>query len=349
MEKTNKALSFNEVINLTESLKSKIAQDIFGQEDLVLETICCFLAGGHILMTGAPGLAKTTLVRVFAGSLGLNFGRIQFTPDLLPSDITGSEILNIDDNQRRKFEFSKGPIFVNLLLADEINRASPKTQSSMLEAMQERKVTVGNNEFLLPNPFMVFATQNPFESEGTFVLPEAQLDRFLIHSLVAYPKKDEELKILQAHSQDVLVGEQHYVDSKLSENSIDLQTILAMMSACKQIKVEPQILEAINDLVRSTRPDDELCPTQMKGSIWYGAGPRAGISLVSTARAYALIEGSEVVRWRHVVRMAKPVLRHRIKITSQALRDQVTEDSFIESLVSRVEERYHHLAQGLSS
>lgn len=346
MSEINNSLSFSEANDLSTQLLEHVSSSIFGQEDLILETLCCFLAGGHILMTGAPGLAKTTLVRVFSENLGLKFGRVQYTPDLLPSDITGAEILNIDpETQRRSFEFSKGPIFVNLLLADEINRASPRTQSAMLEAMQEKSITVAGKTHYLNLPFMVFATQNPYESEGTFPLPEAQLDRFLLHTLVQYPSKEAELQILTEHAADRLVGEQHEEKQK-KPLAIGVEKIRAMIAKTKEITIEPEILSAINELVRSTRPESEFCPEKYKDLVWYGAGSRAGLSFISVIRALALIEGVESVRWRHVRRMAKPVLRHRLKLVPHAGRMEFDEDRFIDILLDEIEARHHTFAKG---
>jgi MoxR-like ATPase len=341
------SLSLSEATALAARLRENVGRSIFGQEALITETICCLLAGGHILMTGAPGLAKTTLVRVFARHLGLAFGRVQFTPDLLPSDILGSDILNIDPaSGRRAFEFAAGPVFTNLLLADEINRASPRTQSALLEAMQERAVTIGGKQHILPQPFMVFATQNPFESEGTFPLPEAQLDRFLVHTLVDYPDAAAEQKILEAHAQGVLVGEQ-VGDSAEEFDKIGEGTMAALIARARNVQVDASVVSGIRDLVRSSRPEDELCPEELRQVIWYGAGPRAGLSLVSMARALALVEGSEFVRWHEVRRMAKPVLRHRLRLTSRGSRDGFDEDQVVDMLMKRVEERQSNLARGI--
>lgn len=325
---------------LVSDLKKRVSTSIFGQEQLIEESLCCLIAGGHILMTGAPGLAKTTLVRVFARYLNLNYGRIQFTPDLLPSDIVGSEILNIDvESGRRNFEFAKGPVFVNMLLADEINRASPRTQSALLEAMQERTVTVAGKNYKLPQPFMVFATQNPFESEGAFPLPEAQLDRFLLHTLVAYPDQQAEQKILNAHASNELVGESlNSLDD--TSNQLTEEDIQLLFRTGQSIQVPREILELILELVRSTRPEDELCPEELKPAIWYGAGPRAGISLISVARALAMLEQSECVRWSHVKKIAFPVLRHRVRLSIDAMQDQMGEDSIISNLLDRLESKY---------
>lgn len=350
MSKTNssqKELSLEEAGEMVTSLKAYIESYIFGQENLVRETICAFLSGGHILLTGAPGLAKTTLVRVFSQGLGLEFGRVQFTPDLLPSDIIGSEILNVDPNSNKRiFEFMEGPVFVNLLLADEINRASPRTQSAMLEAMQERQVTIGGKVHTLPAPFMVFATQNPFESEGTFPLPEAQLDRFLLHSLVEYPNEESELKILEEHARNHLIGETGLDEQKSFK--LDPESILPLIKRSKSVHIHGDLLQLINSLIRSSRPEDPLCPEELRQLIWYGAGPRAGISLISASKSLALLEQSEQVRWRHIKLMAKPVLRHRIRLASQSIEQEASEDSIVEKLLDLVEEKNTSICEGHS-
>ncbi len=340
-------LSFAEAKELSDSLLKSIGKAIFGQQDLILETLACFLSGGHILMTGAPGLAKTTLVRVFAKNLGVQFGRVQFTPDLLPSDIIGSEILNIDkESGRRHFEFSPGPVFTGLLLADEINRATPRTQSALLEAMQERAVTVAGTRHPLPEPFMVFATQNPYESEGTFLLPDAQLDRFLLHSIVRFPSEEAEGEILRAHVQSTLEGE--ISQTNTAEAPIIAPNLVkGLLARIKMISVSEAIQQGILGLVRSTRPEDEKCPVDLRPLLRYGAGPRAGISLISVARATAFLSGSEEVRWAHVERMASPVLRHRIRLSGAAMRDRVTEDDVVEKLLSRLKDEHRVLLKGV--
>ena len=349
MTGTGGPISFEKAHQLSKSLQEKVGESIFGQEELITEAICCLLSGGHILMTGAPGLAKTTLVRVFAKYLSLEYGRVQFTPDLLPTDILGSDILNIDpESGRRSFDFAAGPIFVNLLLADEINRASPRTQSALLEAMQERTCTVGGTNHKLPLPFMVFATQNPFESEGAFPLPEAQLDRFLLHTLVDYPSEDAESRILKEHAHGALIGETAAADD-VKDFLMNIETMAQMIECCKRVAVPEELVSMINHLVRSSRPDDETCPKEIQNMIWYGAGPRAGISLISVSRAYALMSGAEAVRWEHVKRMAKPALRHRIRLTAQASRDQITEDQVVERLLKDLEDKYKLASKGISS
>lgn len=339
--------SFEQCSDLAKKLESTISESIFGQKELIEDALCALIAGGHILMTGAPGLAKTTLVRVIATNLSVKFGRIQFTPDLLPSDIMGAEILNVDpESGKRIFSFSKGPVFTNLLLADEINRASPRTQSALLEAMQERTVTVGGKLHRIEPPFMVFATQNPFESEGTFPLPEAQLDRFLLHSLVKYPSEEAESKLLAEHVNNKLVGE----SSSALENKEPLlqgDQVMALMNACKSVHFDPELVDAIRKLVRSTRPGETEFPSAYEGKVWYGAGPRAGISLVAVSRAYALLQGESRVRWQHIKRMAPAVLRHRIKLTSLD-GGQDREDQFIGSMIESLEGKQNLAAHGIS-
>lgn len=322
-----------------------IGQLIFGQTDLIAETLTAFLAGGHILMTGAPGLAKTTLVKVFARCLGLGAGRIQFTPDLLPADILGSEILQSSAEGRRVFEFAPGPIFTSLLLADEINRAAPRTQSALLEAMQERHVTVAGKRHALPAPFMVLATQNPLESEGTFPLPEAQLDRFLMHTLVSYPDTDAEMQLLNTHAHNQLVGEKASSDIPPPAATLNAADIAQFIQAASQTPCDEEYIRMVRDLVRMTRPQDATCPSDLKSSLVYGASPRAGIAMVSAAKAMALIDGSDSVRWRHIARLAKPILRHRLRLSLMSSRAHITADQVIDDLTSRVAERYSQLAK----
>ena len=348
---SSSALTFTAARQKIDTLRSNVNQSIFGQDDLITETMTCLLSGGHILMTGAPGLAKTTLVRVFAESLSLEYGRVQFTPDLLPTDILGTDILNIDpETSQRSFEFAPGPIFVNLVLADEINRASPRTQSALLEAMQERSCTIAGKSYQLPEPFMVFATQNPFESEGAFPLPEAQMDRFLVHTLVDYPTEEAERQILMAHSGNRLIGE-NFAEAR-AENTFDkltLEDLRQLITASSRVEVPQEVIAMIAEFVRATRPDDPSCPEKLKSTIWYGAGPRAGISLISVARSLALMEGSETVRWSHVRRMAIPVLRHRMRLTAGANRDRIMTDDIVTEILGGVENQFKLQGEGVSS
>jgi len=328
---------------LIRGVRGAIMEQIFGQEELIDEALCSLLAGGHILITGAPGLGKTTLVRVFSEHFSLKFGRIQFTPDLLPSDILGSEVLNIDASTGKKyFEFSPGPVFVNLLLTDEINRASPRTQSALLEAMQERFVTISGVRYPLSLPFMVFATQNPFESEGTFPLPEAQLDRFLIHAFVKYPDQAGEEAVLSAHALDKLVGEkgQYQVDL---EKKVTIDQLQKMNALVKEVHIEKAMIKGISSLIRATRPEDKACPPSLRDSILYGAGPRAGISLISVARAWAFLKGDKVLRWKHVKRMVLPVLHHRLRLKLSSGNQEITIEEAVSIVTSHIENMYSKL------
>ena len=320
-------------------IKANVGKAVFGQEGIITEILVALFTGGHMLTTGAPGLAKTTLVKVIAASLGLTCRRIQFTPDLLPSDIIGCEILALDpDSGKRHFEFVRGPVFTNLLLADEINRASPRTQSALLEAMQEQTVTVAGKQYQLPRPFMVFATQNPYESEGTFVLPEAQLDRFLLHSIISYPEAEAEAKLLTAASKGEYLPDQ--VASQVS--NAQLQEIIA---ASQNIPIADPLITAINTLVRATRPTDPLCPSELRAQIIYGASPRAGLSLLAACRSLALMQGEETVRWQHIERLIKPSLRHRIHLAPSA--DNV--DELITQLLTHFRNQHSQKVVGVSA
>lgn len=345
--------SHADCVEMIKKLKASLERSIFGQKELIDEVLACLLAHGHILMTGAPGLAKTTLVRVMSQHLGLSFGRVQFTPDLLPSDITGSDVLDVEpESGKRRFSFVRGPIFAHLLLADEINRASPRTQSALLEAMQEGSVTFGGQTFALPRPFMVFATQNPFESEGTFALPEAQLDRFLMHALVNYPDETAELELLNTHVLGQLVGEKSSPSSKEQSSAEDYrplteQDVHALIQCTAAITLRPELVLGISRLVRSTRPGDDSCPMDFKESIYFGAGPRAGISLVSAARAICLLEGCEEVSWKHIKRAAIPVLRHRLRLSTRAERAFGGVDGLLRQLIQACEDQQEHRVKGL--
>lgn len=329
-----------------EQVQTELEAKIFGQKTLIEEALICLLAQGHLLITGAPGLAKTTLVKALSRTLAIRSGRLQLTPDVLPSDITGSEVLNIDTQSgRRSFEFVKGPLFTHLLLADEINRASPRTQSALLEAMQERAVTMGGKRYPLAAPFMVFATQNPFESEGTFVLPEAQLDRFLLHSLIDYPDEKAERKILESLSAGSLVSDELVEQDDETER----QKLLEAQTFCAGVAVPSSCLDAATFLVRASRPTDEFCAPSLKRMIAIGAGPRGGMALIQAARAYACLQKRDHVSWDDVVRVAAPVLRHRIKKTAEAWREQVNEDTLVARLIEHTEQHFLAKGRGLST
>jgi len=299
---------------------------IFGQEDVVDQTLITLLAGGHGLLVGVPGLAKTKLVETLGTVLSLDARRIQFTPDLMPSDILGSEILDEGADRRRSFRFVKGPVFTQLLMADEINRASPRTQSALLQAMQEHHVSVGGERHDLPQPFHVLATQNPIEQEGTYPLPEAQLDRFLLQIDVSYPSRDAERRILI----ETTGAEDH--------KPVPVMNAEALMNAqrlVRRLPVGESVVEAILDLVRSARPEGEDAD-DITGKILWGPGPRASQALMLAVRARALIEGRVAPSIADVVALAEPVLKHRMALTFSARADGETLSSVIGRLSARL-------------
>ena len=306
-------------------LKASIHQRIIGQEETVEHLLVTLFSGGHALFVGVPGLAKTLLVQTLAESLGLNFNRIQFTPDLMPADITGSEILNVGDDGRRTMEFRQGPVFSNILLADEINRTPPKTQAALLQAMQERSVTAGGQTYKLSPPFHVFATQNPVEQEGTYPLPEAQLDRFTMMIELDYPVESDEVEIVRATTQ----RERGPVTAVLQPSM--LETIQAFI---RDIPVADHLLETTVKLVRSTRPNEQSAPTFIKDFIEYGAGPRAGQHVVLAAKARAALRGNPTVDLQDILALAKPILRHRLILNFKARAQGQSVDQLIDQLLT---------------
>ena len=309
-------------------LRSEIGKVIIGQEDVVEELLTGLFARGHVLLIGVPGLAKTLLVSTVARILSLSFRRIQFTPDMMPSDITGTDILQDDpETGRRRFTFIAGPIFANMILADEINRTPPKTQAALLEAMQERHVTAGGSTYPLPNPFFVLATQNPIEQEGTYPLPEAQLDRFMLNVMVPYPSADEELEILRRTTGD---------EAPELEVSLTGEQIVALQHLVRRVPVAEHVFEYARDLVRASRPREAEATDLVKKCVSWGAGPRAGQSLILAAKARAILHGrfhAGVADVRHV---AKPVLRHRIVTTFHAEAEGIGPDKIIAHLLETI-------------
>tara|TARA_B100000287_G_scaffold76674_1_gene68721 strand:+ start:2210 stop:3193 length:984 start_codon:yes stop_codon:yes gene_type:complete len=281
------------------SLKNEIAKVIVGQDQVVEELILSIFCKGHVLLVGVPGLAKTLLVKTISEALGLHFSRIQFTPDLMPSDIIGADVL--DEN--RNFKFIKGPIFSNVILADEINRTPPKTQAALLEAMQERSVTAGGNHYDLDKPFFVLATQNPIEQEGTYPLPEAQLDRFMFNLKVDYPSFNEEVEIVKNTTSNI----NNSVSEVLSSSEI-----LKIQNLIRQIPVADNVVEYAVKLVAKTRPDSDFAPENVKKYLSWGAGPRASQFLVLAAKCHAAINGKYSPDIEDVKAISYPVLRHRI-------------------------------------
>jgi MoxR-like ATPase len=310
------------------SLKKELSKVIVGQSAVIEEILIAIFAGGHCLMQGVPGLAKTLLVSSLAQAMDLSFRRIQFTPDLMPSDITGTDILQEDpETSRRSFEFQRGPIFANLLLADEINRTPPKTQAALLQAMQERQTTVGSRTFDLPSPFFVLATQNPIEQEGTYPLPEAQLDRFMFMVNVQYPSRDEELAVLKRTT----VGPTAKI-----ERVIEGQQILKLQEIVRRVPVGDHAYNYALDLIRSTRPNEIGASDFVRHWVQWGAGPRAGQYLILGAKARALIHGRLHVKLEDVEAVAGPVLRHRLIPTFNADAEGITVGQIIEKVVALV-------------
>ena len=310
------------------ALKRELAKVIVGQEDVIAQTLIAVFSRGHALLVGVPGLAKTLLIRTLSEVLDLGFRRIQFTPDLMPADVTGTEVLDEDKaTGQHSFRFVKGPVFTNMLLADEINRTPPKTQAALLEAMQEHCVTVGGESRPLPEPFFVLATQNPIEQEGTYPLPEAQLDRFLFNITVDYPKREDEIGIYRA--------ETGASDVKL-EKILNAEEILKLQEVVRRVPVADHVLEYAADLVRATRPKEPAAPEFIKEMVAWGAGPRAGLSLILAAKARAILEGRPYVITKDVKAMALPVMRHRISTTFNAESAGVSPDSIIERLLETV-------------
>ncbi len=309
-------------------MREEIGKVIVGQRDVVDQLLIALFSGGHSLLIGVPGLAKTLLVNTLSRILSLSFRRIQFTPDLMPSDITGTDILRDDpETGQRSFQFMQGPIFTNILLADEINRTPPKTQAALLEAMQERHVTVGTNSFLLPAPFFVLATQNPIEQEGTYPLPEAQLDRFMFNIIVSYPNAAEELRILK----QTTGGENPTLTPALNGRQI-----LALQEVVRKVPVAEHVFIYARDLVRATRPNEPDAMDFVKKYIGWGAGPRAGQYLILGAKARAILEGRFHVSPEDIKAIAHPVLRHRIVTTFQAHSEGVSSDRVIDMLLEKI-------------
>jgi len=300
-------------------LSQEIGKVIVGQEEVVKAVIISMFSKGHSLLVGVPGLAKTLLVSTIAEVLDLEFKRIQFTPDLMPSDITGSEILG----ENRQFKFTKGPIFSNIVLADEINRTPPKTQAALLEAMQERSVTVNGERHILPAPFFVLATQNPIEQEGTYPLPEAQLDRFMFNISLDYPSYEEEIAVVKATTKNTKYDLNHIVTG---------QQILYFQELIRKIPIADNVLEYAVSLTTKTRPNTPRATTEVNNYISWGAGPRASQYLVLGAKCHAAINGKYSPDIEDVQAIAKLVLRHRIVRNYKAEAEGITEENIIEGL-----------------
>jgi MoxR-like ATPase len=314
-------MSVETVRNVATSLREQVHHIVVGQDAAIDLLLVALLSEGHILFEGVPGVAKTLLARAFASSLSLQFGRVQFTPDLMPGDIVGTNLFNFQTNT---FTLTKGPIFTELLLADEINRTPPKTQAALLQAMQERTVTIDTSTYELGQGFMVIATQNPIEQEGTYPLPEAQLDRFLFKVVIGYPNRDEERLIVQRHGH-------HTSMPKVADFDMhpvaDLATLVAMRRTVSEIRVSDAITDYIVDLVRATRE---------RPAIAYGASPRAATMLATASRAYAAMQGRDFVLPDDIKTLAVPALRHRIVLAPGAEIEGVTTETVIRQLVEQI-------------
>ncbi len=309
-------------------LRAEVGRRIVGQQDVIDEILMAIVAGGHALLVGVPGLAKTLMIRSVAEAMRLDFRRIQFTPDLVPSDITGTELLEEDAaTGARSFRFARGPIFANIVLADEINRAPPRTQAALLEAMQEHRVTAAGETMRLPEPFFVLATQNPVEQEGTYPLPEAQLDRFLFDVRIGYPEEEDEVAILRATT--------GAAPAPLAA-VLDAADVLGLQAMAREVVAAEPVLRYAAALARATRPDTSGASELVRRYVRWGAGPRAGQALVLGAKARALLDGRGAVSPDDVRRVARPVLRHRVLPNFAAEAEGMTSERVVEDLLQRV-------------
>ncbi|MBK8253441.1 MAG: AAA family ATPase [Polyangiaceae bacterium] len=323
----------------TAKLKDAIGHVIVGQNDVVEQTLWGILAGGHVLLEGAPGLGKTLLVRTIASCLDLQFSRIQFTPDLMPSDVTGTNILVTAADGSRHFQLHKGPIFGQVILADEINRATPKTQSALLEAMQEHACTIAGKRHAMEEPFFVLATENPIEMEGTYPLPEAQLDRFLLKVIVPSPSEDEMTEILNRTT-----GR----DRGDAPRVLSRDEVLEMRALCRDVSIAEPIVRYASRLVRASDPASQGAPDLVRRGLRYGAGVRGGQSLVLAAKAVAMLDGRAHVAFADIQRVAKPVLRHRLIRSFEGEADGITTDQVVAALVEQVPTRPENVEKAVA-
>ena len=316
----------DELLSTYDRMRAEMAKVIIGQDEVVERLLICILSRGHALLMGVPGLAKTLMVNSLSKVMSLDFNRIQFTPDLMPSDITGTDILQETAEGRREFEFVKGPIFANIILADEINRTPPKTQSALLEAMQEHHVTVSGRIMPLPEPFFVLATQNPIEQEGTYSLPEAQLDRFMFFIEVDYPNRDEERRIAR---------ETTGAATREITPQVSGAQIMKYQELVERVPVPDHIYDLAVDIVRATRPDSGDAPDFCQKLVSWGAGPRAVQYLIRGAKARAVLQGSYLVRQEDLEAVAHPVLRHRIITNFQAQAEGMSSTVIVDQLLDQ--------------
>ncbi len=321
MDNKEKVLKFNQAVT---KVKSELRRDLVGQDEVVNNVVIAIIAGGNVLLEGVPGVGKTRLVRSLGKVLNLPFSRIQFTPDLMPSDVTGTEIIRKGADGSMKSEFRRGPIFANLVLADEINRATPKTQSAMLEVMQEHKVTVAGESYKLAEPFFVLATENPIEQDGTYPLPEAQMDRFMFKLIMKFPSDQELIDIVKMTQ---------FTMEETAEVAMEGADILEMRALAATVPVIDEVLDYAVRLVSGTHPELAGSSDTAKKYIKYGASPRAAQALITCAKVRALMNGNFNVSYADVEALALPVLRHRIKINYTAMNDKLTVDDVITKLI----------------
>ena len=334
MSEVNASLNIEKIKMFSEKItkiKSELAKDVVGQADIIDGVITAIIAGGNVLLEGVPGVGKTRLVRSLGRVLSLPFSRIQFTPDLMPSDVTGANIVEKDENGRLETKFRPGPIFANLVLADEINRATPKTQSAMLEVMQEHKVTIGNETYKLDEPFFVLATENPIEQDGTYPLPEAQMDRFVFKLIVDYPTNEELVNIVKMTQKTM---------EETAEAVVNGEDILSMRALASEVPVCDDVLYYAVNMVSNTHPASEDCAPSAKKYLKYGASPRAAQGLVTCAKVRALMDGRYNVSYEDIDALAYPILRHRVKINYTAINDKLTTDDVISLIIKETKKGF---------
>jgi MoxR-like ATPase len=309
------------------ALQQAVGEVIVGHEDVIRATLIALLCRGNVLLEGVPGLGKTLLVRALAHATGLRFSRIQFTPDLMPADIVGTDIISETDG-RRQFQFSPGPIFANVVLADEVNRATPKTQSALLEAMEERTVTVGTHTYALEEPYVVLATENPIEMEGTYPLPEAQLDRFMLKAIVSFPDLDQLVEIVARNTE----GE----GIRMPRTDVSPQDVLLAREVARQVPMADGLRAYIGRLVSATHPSSLLSPTSVRDYIGYGASPRAAIALTLAAKANAFLDGQAHVRPVDIERLFRPVFAHRLILNFRGESEGIAVDAILDDVWKKV-------------
>ncbi len=328
MNRTDDVAMVDALFEMRRRLSDEIAKVIIGQQEIINQLLVAQLCGGHCLLIGVPGLAKTLMIKTLAEVMHLSFKRIQFTPDLMPSDITGTEVIEEDKSSgKREFRFFRGPIFGNIILADEINRTPPKTQAALLEAMQEHRVTTAGKTYTLDEPFFVLATQNPIEQEGTYPLPEAQLDRFMFSLKVEYPSFQEEIQIVKSTTSDL--------DAQVQKVA-GKEELLQFQKLVKRVPVADNIVEYAVKIVSATRPENPAAPEFIRKWVEWGAGPRASQYLILGAKTNAILNGRPTPQKDDIIRMMKPVLRHRIILNFNAEADGIDTDSVTDKLIETI-------------